>query len=415
MSDSYSRFSQSTIKYRKVDLSVNYNLFEMTSRHGQSTSSEVPVIMRKGDELFADDNEFQNEMLRRSPWKKDPHYFKRVQMSTLTLMKISNHAQSGNGIEVMGLLLGKPMANTFVILDSFALPVEGTETRVNAHEQAYEYMVSYLNGKNMLGRMENVIGWYHSHPGYGCWLSGIDVDTQMLHQMYEEPFVAVVIDPCRTLCSGKVDIGAFRTYPEHYQPADDVTNYESIPMDKIKDFGVHCKRYYKLDIDYFSSSMDTRLLELMTKNNWINVLSTDNSRSDQHFATYQIRDLTNKLDELCSVDSPKARNDSVVGAKEAKANAESSSAVQLLRDVCHCSNELLASMFATSFKQQLFCNAGGVENTNDFSGTELSACEDELVEANESNSIPSMDATKDDDDNEIAEQIPAERMDVVST
>ncbi|KRX27118.1 COP9 signalosome complex subunit 5 [Trichinella nelsoni] len=408
------------LKYRSESLLgetafLKKNLFEMTSRHGQSTSSEVPVIMRKGDELFADDNEFQNEMLRRSPWKKDPHYFKRVQMSTLTLMKISNHAQSGNGIEVMGLLLGKPMANTFVILDSFALPVEGTETRVNAHEQAYEYMVSYLNGKNMLGRMENVIGWYHSHPGYGCWLSGIDVDTQMLHQMYEEPFVAVVIDPCRTLCSGKVDIGAFRTYPEHYQPADDVTNYESIPMDKIKDFGVHCKRYYKLDIDYFSSSMDTRLLELMTKNNWINVLSTDNSRSDQHFATYQIRDLTNKLDELCSVDSPKARNDSIVGAKGAKANAESSSAVQLLRDVCHCSNELLASMFATSFKQQLFCNSGGVENTNEFSGTELSACEDELEEANDSNSIPSMDATKDNDDNEIAEQIPAERMDVVST
>ena len=22
-----------------------------------------------------------------------------------------------------------------------------------------------------------VIGWYHSHPGYGCWLSGIDVST----------------------------------------------------------------------------------------------------------------------------------------------------------------------------------------------------------------------------------------------
>ena len=21
------------------------------------------------------------------------------------------------------------------------------------------------------GRMENCIGWYHSHPSYGCWLS----------------------------------------------------------------------------------------------------------------------------------------------------------------------------------------------------------------------------------------------------
>ncbi|KEH17813.1 JAB1/Mov34/MPN/PAD-1 ubiquitin protease [Medicago truncatula] len=30
---------------------------------------------------------------------------------------------------------------------------------------------------NNAGRLENVVGWYHSHPGYGCWLSGIDVST----------------------------------------------------------------------------------------------------------------------------------------------------------------------------------------------------------------------------------------------
>jgi COP9 signalosome complex subunit 5 len=30
-----------------------------------------------------------------------------------------------------------------------------------------------------VGRLENVVGWYHSHPGYGCWLSGIDVGTQV--------------------------------------------------------------------------------------------------------------------------------------------------------------------------------------------------------------------------------------------
>ena len=41
--------------------------------------------------------------------------------------------------------------------------------------------------------MENVIGWYHSHPGYGCWLSGIDVGTQMLNQQYQEPWVAIVV------------------------------------------------------------------------------------------------------------------------------------------------------------------------------------------------------------------------------
>ena len=36
---------------------------------------------------------------------------------------------------------GKIEDNTFVVIDSFALPVEGTETRVTALEEGYEYMV----------------------------------------------------------------------------------------------------------------------------------------------------------------------------------------------------------------------------------------------------------------------------------
>ena len=30
-----------------------------------------------------------------------------------------------------------------IVMDCFALPVEGTETRVNAQAQAYEYMAAY--------------------------------------------------------------------------------------------------------------------------------------------------------------------------------------------------------------------------------------------------------------------------------
>jgi len=38
-----------------------------------------------------------------------------------------------------------------VVMDSFALPVEGTETRVNAQEQAYEYMTAYMESANKVG------------------------------------------------------------------------------------------------------------------------------------------------------------------------------------------------------------------------------------------------------------------------
>lgn len=54
------------------------------------------------------------------------------------------HARSGGNIEVMGLMQGKIHDDTLIIMDSFALPVEGTETRVNAQAEGYEYMVDYI-------------------------------------------------------------------------------------------------------------------------------------------------------------------------------------------------------------------------------------------------------------------------------
>ena len=51
----------------------------------------------------------------------------------------------------MGLLLGKIDGNTMVVMDSFALPVEGTETRVNAQAAAYEYMTEYIEAAKRVG------------------------------------------------------------------------------------------------------------------------------------------------------------------------------------------------------------------------------------------------------------------------
>ena len=63
-------------------------------------------------------------------------------------------------------------ANVMVVMDSFALPVEGTETRVNAQAQGYEYMTAYIEAAKQVGRLENAIGWYHSQPGTNTALTG---------------------------------------------------------------------------------------------------------------------------------------------------------------------------------------------------------------------------------------------------
>ena len=54
----------------------------------------------------------------------------------------------------MGLMRGKVVDRSIVIHDSFALPVQGTETRVNAGDQATEYMVQFLEGSKQV-RLQN--------------------------------------------------------------------------------------------------------------------------------------------------------------------------------------------------------------------------------------------------------------------
>ncbi|TKY74640.1 COP9 signalosome complex subunit 5b [Spatholobus suberectus] len=250
------------------------------------------------DSIFYYDEAGQNEFQRDKPWANDPHYFKRVKISALALLKMVVHARSGGTIEVMGLMQGKTDADAIIVMDAFALPVEGTETRVNAQADAYEYMVDYSQTNKQAGRLENVVGWYHSHPGYGCWLSGIDVSTQMLNQQFQEPFLAVVIDPTRTVSAGKVEIGAFRTYPEGYKPPDEpISEYQTIPLNKIEDFGVHCKQYYALDITYFKSSLDSHLLDLLWNKYWVNTLSSSPLLGNGDYVAGQISDLAEKLEQ----------------------------------------------------------------------------------------------------------------------
>jgi hypothetical protein len=62
-----------------------------------------------------------------------------------------------------------------------------------------------------------------------------------------------------------------RTYPKGYKPPDEEpSEYQTIPLNKIEDFGVHCKQYYALDVQYFKSAMDkvTNQHNACSEQNW---------------------------------------------------------------------------------------------------------------------------------------------------
>ena len=106
-------------------------------------SPSDPSASASSDAIFFYDEAAQAKFQQEKPWANEPHFFKRVKISALALLKMVVHARSGGTIEVMGLMQGKTDGDAIIVMDAFALPVEGTETRVNAQADAYEYMVDY--------------------------------------------------------------------------------------------------------------------------------------------------------------------------------------------------------------------------------------------------------------------------------
>ena len=98
-------------------------------------------------------------------------------------------------MEVMGLMLGEFVDDyTVQVIDVFAMPQSGTTVTVESVDHVFQArMVDMLK---QTGRPEMVVGWYHSHPGFGCWLSSVDINTQQVRD-----FTILVTPPLTPKCS----------------------------------------------------------------------------------------------------------------------------------------------------------------------------------------------------------------------
>lgn len=118
------------------------------------------------------------------------------------------HGRAGVPLEVMGLMLGEFVDDyTVRVVDVFAMPQSGTGVSVEAVDPVFQ--TKMLDMLKQTGRPETVVGWYHSHPGFGPWLSSVDCNTQQAFEALNKRAVAVVIDPIQSV-RGKVVIDAFR-------------------------------------------------------------------------------------------------------------------------------------------------------------------------------------------------------------
>ena len=48
------------------------------------------------------------------------------------------------------------------------------------------FQAKMLDMLKQTGRPEMVVGWYHSHPGFGCWLSGSILHKVILNKSHTD-------------------------------------------------------------------------------------------------------------------------------------------------------------------------------------------------------------------------------------
>ncbi|MFX1311043.1 MAG: hypothetical protein ACFFHD_00305 [Promethearchaeota archaeon] len=124
---------------------------------------------------------------------------KEIYISVKAILKIASHAlkyanskiPKEKWVEVIGLLAGKLNKNDILVIED-AYPM-GHGNAVYAEIKDYKnYARAYRDIKK---QKLFICGWFHSHPSYGCWMSGEDISTQARYQKLWDKAVALVIDP----------------------------------------------------------------------------------------------------------------------------------------------------------------------------------------------------------------------------
>ena len=206
-----------------------------------------------------------------------------VYISSLPLLKMLKHGRAGVPFEVMGLMLGEIVDDyTVTVCDVFAMPQSGTGVSVEAVDPVFQQEM--MDRLKQVGRTEIVVGWYHSHPGFGCWLSNVDVNTSQSFEQLNPRSVAVVVDPVQSV-KGKVEIDAFRCIPQQVmlaglEPRQTTSNIGQLRKPSIQALVHNLNRsYYSMPINYRKNELEIQMLSNLHKKQWTNGLKLEDFRA----------------------------------------------------------------------------------------------------------------------------------------
>lgn len=251
-----------------------------------------------------------------------------IYISSLALLKMLKHGRAGVPMEVMGLMLGEFVDDyTVRVVDVFAMPQSGTGVSVEAVDPVFQ--TKMLDMLKQVGRPEMVVGWYHSHPGFGCWLSGVDINTQQSFEALNQRAVAVVVDPVQSV-KGKVVIDAFRlispqTMMLGQEPRQTTSNLGALNKPSIQALihGLN-RHYYSIGINYRKNELEELMLLNLSKKTWTEGLllqDFENQAASNDKVVAEMKELVSRYDAAVVEEqelSPEKRVVANVGKMDAK-------------------------------------------------------------------------------------------------
>eukprot|EP00178_Gracilaria_changii_P019765 TRINITY_DN572_c0_g1_i1.p2 TRINITY_DN572_c0_g1~~TRINITY_DN572_c0_g1_i1.p2 ORF type:complete len:432 (+),score=89.75 TRINITY_DN572_c0_g1_i1:59-1297(+) len=283
-----------------------------------------------------------------------------VYISSLALLKMLKHGRAGVPMEVMGLMLGDFVDDfTVKVIDVFAMPQSGTGVSVEAVDPVFQ--TKMLDMLKQTGRPEVVVGWYHSHPSFGCWLSGVDINTQQSFEQLNPRAIAVVIDPIQSV-KGKVVIDAFRLIiPQMHmlgqEPRQTTSNVGHLNKPSIQALihGLN-RQYYSIAIAYKKNELEHEMLLNLHKKKWMDSLSVANFEKHSHRNEQTVAAMLElaKAYEKAVQEEQKLTPEQLVIARVGKRNAKKHLAADVAQLMAENINQCLGTMLDTViFRQEV--------------------------------------------------------------
>jgi proteasome lid subunit RPN8/RPN11 len=159
--------------------------------------SEDGIIWRESSDVFRPSVRPLHDFIREVNLKDiNPEFAPYIFFETSAYDRMWKDASRDTSREHGGILVGEPFedpgARYYVVVRAAVAAHEpsGSPTHLQFRPESWKPIWDKLYSEPTL----RIVGWYHTHPGLGVFLSGTDLRTQRLY--FAAPWhIAIVIDP----------------------------------------------------------------------------------------------------------------------------------------------------------------------------------------------------------------------------